>query len=370
MYSISHNVYYVKITVYAANAHAYQQRLDALQRQLVARMDAVPRDRRTVICAHDAFAYLGQAYGPSFLSPRGLSTQSEPSARDVAALITLAREQHVDALFLENISDPRLLDRIAAETGARIGGTLYSDSPVISRTPNVPLPSPVRARPARRSLHAALACLLLSAATGIEARPQPSQFQIVESVPEASLYDEPGVPRTQQTWLAMINGAKRRIDIAAFYLSEKPGTGLTPVLDALAARARAGVTVHLLVDHSFLAKNPDSVAWLGKAPGITHGARAAGRYADRRRAARQVHGHRRRQRVRRQPELDWRALEQIHEIGAPHRRCTLRQNLRRQLRFQLAPGRRRQAGQGAGARRAAAGLRPGHRRRSGAAGCR
>ncbi len=114
--------------VYAANARAYQQRLDALQRQLAARMDAVPRDRRTVICAHDAFAYLGQAYGLSFLSPRGLSTQSEPSARDVAALITLAREQHVDALFLENISDPRLLDRIAAETGARIGGTLYSDA--------------------------------------------------------------------------------------------------------------------------------------------------------------------------------------------------------------------------------------------------
>jgi zinc/manganese transport system substrate-binding protein len=114
--------------VYARNARAYQQRLDTLQRQLAARMDAVPRDRRTVICAHDAFAYLGQAYGLTFLSPRGLSTQSEPSARDVAALITLAREQHVDALFLENISDPRLLDRIAAETGAHIGGTLYSDA--------------------------------------------------------------------------------------------------------------------------------------------------------------------------------------------------------------------------------------------------
>ncbi|MDV0438256.1 phospholipase D-like domain-containing protein [Xanthomonas sacchari] len=179
----------------------------------------------------------------------------------------------------------------------------------------MPLASIASAHPARRFLSVALTCLLLSAATGAEARPQPSQFQIVESVPEASVYGEPGVPRTQQTWLAMINGARRRIDIAAFYISEKPGTGLTPVLDALAARARAGVAVHLLVDHTFLAKNPDSVAWLGKVPGITVrvlpvDTLTAGvlhaKYMIVDDASVFVGSQ----------NWDWRALEQIHEIGA------------------------------------------------------
>ncbi|MDS9991155.1 phospholipase D-like domain-containing protein [Xanthomonas sp. A2111] len=179
----------------------------------------------------------------------------------------------------------------------------------------MPLASIASAYPARRFLSAAMACLLLSAAFGADARTQPSQFQIVESVPEASVYGEPGVPRTQQTWLAMINGAKQRIDIAAFYISEKPGTGLTPVLDALSARARAGVVVHLLVDHTFLAKNPDSVAWLGKVPGITvrvlpvdtlTGGVLHAKYMIVDDASVFVGSQ----------NWDWRALEQIHEIGA------------------------------------------------------
>lgn len=114
--------------VYAANARVYQDRIDALERQLKPRFDALPADRRTVISAHAAFAYLGKARGISFLSPRGLSPQSDPSARQLAQLITQAREQHVQALFLETVTDPRLLERVAAETGAHIGGTLYADA--------------------------------------------------------------------------------------------------------------------------------------------------------------------------------------------------------------------------------------------------
>ena len=81
-----------------------------------------------MITAHDSFGYFGAAYGIDFLAPRSWSTRSEPSAAAVARLVRQVREQRAQALFLENISDPRLIDRIARETGVRIGGTLYSDA--------------------------------------------------------------------------------------------------------------------------------------------------------------------------------------------------------------------------------------------------
>jgi zinc/manganese transport system substrate-binding protein len=88
----------------------------------------IPPARRKVISTHEAFGYLAAAYGIAFIAPQGVSTESEPSARDIAAIITQIRKENIPAVFLENISDPRLVQRIAAETGARIGGTLYSDS--------------------------------------------------------------------------------------------------------------------------------------------------------------------------------------------------------------------------------------------------
>jgi zinc/manganese transport system substrate-binding protein len=88
----------------------------------------IPPERRKVISAHEAFDYFEAAYGIAFIAPQGVSTDSEPSARDVAATITQIRQAKIPAIFLENISDPRLIRQIAAETGARIGGTLYSDS--------------------------------------------------------------------------------------------------------------------------------------------------------------------------------------------------------------------------------------------------
>jgi zinc/manganese transport system substrate-binding protein len=81
-----------------------------------------------VISTHNAFGYFASAYGIEFIAPLGVSTESEVSARDIAGIITQIRAQKIPAVFLENISDPRLMQRIAAETGARIGGTLYSDS--------------------------------------------------------------------------------------------------------------------------------------------------------------------------------------------------------------------------------------------------
>ena len=89
---------------------------------------AIPADRRKIISTHDAFGYFQQAYGVEFIAPQGVSTEAEPSARDVARIITQVKKQKIPAVFLENIADPRLMERIAQESGARIGGKLYSDA--------------------------------------------------------------------------------------------------------------------------------------------------------------------------------------------------------------------------------------------------
>ena len=88
----------------------------------------IPADRRRIITTHDAFGYFKDAYGVDFIAPQGVSTESEASAKDVARIITQIKRQKIPAVFMENISDPRLLKRIADETGAKIGGTLYSDA--------------------------------------------------------------------------------------------------------------------------------------------------------------------------------------------------------------------------------------------------
>jgi zinc/manganese transport system substrate-binding protein len=113
---------------YSANASAYLARLDALDGEVRAAVAQIPEARRKVISTHDAFGYFAAAYGIAFIAPQGVSTESEASARDIAAIITQVRNGKIPAVFLENISDPRLMRRIAAETGARVGGTLYSDS--------------------------------------------------------------------------------------------------------------------------------------------------------------------------------------------------------------------------------------------------
>jgi zinc/manganese transport system substrate-binding protein len=91
-------------------------------------LESVPEERRKVVTSHDAFGYFGRAYGIEFLAPVGMSTEAEPSAGEVAALIRQIREEGITAVFVENITDPRLIEQITAETGAKIGGTLYSDA--------------------------------------------------------------------------------------------------------------------------------------------------------------------------------------------------------------------------------------------------
>jgi zinc/manganese transport system substrate-binding protein len=113
---------------YDANAKAYFDKLDALEREVRETIDKIPPDRRRIITTHDAFSYFGQAYGVEFIAPVGVSSDSEPSARDIAKIVSQVKRQKIPAVFMENISDPRMMQQIARETGAKIGGTLYSDA--------------------------------------------------------------------------------------------------------------------------------------------------------------------------------------------------------------------------------------------------
>jgi zinc/manganese transport system substrate-binding protein len=110
------------------NAQAYLARLDALDGEVRQAVDQIPESRRKVISTHDAFGYFAARYGIAFIAPIGVSTEAEPSARDIAKIIAQVKAERIPAVFLERIGDPRLMRRISAETGARIGGTLYSDS--------------------------------------------------------------------------------------------------------------------------------------------------------------------------------------------------------------------------------------------------
>jgi zinc/manganese transport system substrate-binding protein len=114
--------------VFRADAEAYLTKLDALDREVREAVAKIPEGRRKLITNHDAFGYFATAYGLAFIAPVGVSTESEPSARDIAAIITQIKTGKIPAVFLENVSDPRLIRRISAETGAKVGGTLYSDS--------------------------------------------------------------------------------------------------------------------------------------------------------------------------------------------------------------------------------------------------
>ncbi|SEL66191.1 zinc/manganese transport system substrate-binding protein [Pseudomonas sp. NFPP07] len=113
---------------YERNSQAYLKRIYALLAEAKAKFGALPPGNRKIVTSHDAFGYLGQAYGIDFMAPQGLSTEREPSAAEVAALITQIRNARVKAVFMENIKDARLLKQIADESGAHIGGTLYSDA--------------------------------------------------------------------------------------------------------------------------------------------------------------------------------------------------------------------------------------------------
>ena len=113
---------------YDSNLARYDAALQALDAKIRASLASLPIERRKIVTTHDAFFYFGQAYGLELMAPLGLSTEAEPSAQDIATLIRAIKRDKVPAAFLETSINPRLMNQIAVETGARLGGMLYSDA--------------------------------------------------------------------------------------------------------------------------------------------------------------------------------------------------------------------------------------------------
>lgn len=113
---------------YEANATRYLAQLDAVEAEVRAAIARIPADRRKAITSHDAFGYFVKAYGIEFIAPQGVSTEAEASAKDVGRIIRQIRAEKIPAVFLENVTNPRLVERIAKESGARIGGQIFSDA--------------------------------------------------------------------------------------------------------------------------------------------------------------------------------------------------------------------------------------------------
>lgn len=115
-------------SIYKANAEAYKAKLAELDKWVKSEFSSIPKAQRRTITSHDAFGYLAAAYGITILSPMGVSTESEPSAGGVAKLIEQIRKEKINAVFIENVSDPRLVAQISKESGLKLGGELYSDA--------------------------------------------------------------------------------------------------------------------------------------------------------------------------------------------------------------------------------------------------
>lgn len=113
---------------YKAKGEELATALKAIDAKFKAEFARVPVERRKIVTSHDAFGYFADAYGIQFVAPEGVSTESEASAADVAKIIRQIKAEKITALFAENITDPRLLNQIARETGVTIGGELFSDA--------------------------------------------------------------------------------------------------------------------------------------------------------------------------------------------------------------------------------------------------
>ena len=120
---------------FKANADAYRAQMMALHDRALADIATLPEGKRIVVTAHDAFGYLANAYGLTFLAPQGIDTEAEPSAKELAELIAFLNEQGAGALFVENIANADLIEQISRETGIKIGGRIYSDALSVKGSP-------------------------------------------------------------------------------------------------------------------------------------------------------------------------------------------------------------------------------------------
>lgn len=117
-----------RASYYKMRAKLYIDKMTKLDAEIRVALADIPANRRIVITSHDAFGYFAQAYGIRFISVAGLSSEAEPSAKDLAAIVDRARKEHVAGVFIESGTSSRLVKQLARETGIRMGGTLYSDA--------------------------------------------------------------------------------------------------------------------------------------------------------------------------------------------------------------------------------------------------
>jgi zinc/manganese transport system substrate-binding protein len=111
---------------FRANLDSFNAELDALAAWARTRAAAIPANRRVVVTTHDAFAWLGRDYNIRFLSPAGLDSAAQPSAKRLGELVAEIRAAGVGAVFLEAGGDSRLARTLAAEAGVAVGPPLYA----------------------------------------------------------------------------------------------------------------------------------------------------------------------------------------------------------------------------------------------------
>ncbi|MDK2972572.1 MAG: zinc/manganese transport system substrate-binding protein [Candidatus Sumerlaeota bacterium] len=112
---------------YAAWASLYTTQLKVLDSWIQREVARIPRERRILITDHNAFQYFGAAYGVEVVSLTGAHRLQEPSAQDVAALVSLMREKGVSHIFIEAAGNEKAMRQLAAESGAEIAGRLHTD---------------------------------------------------------------------------------------------------------------------------------------------------------------------------------------------------------------------------------------------------
>lgn len=113
---------------YEEHSQYYIAQLSVLDLWIRQKIEKIPQHKRKIITAHDAFQYLGHEYNIEFLSPVGVSTQEEPSAKTTASLIQQIKTQNIYAIFSENAAQTKLIDTITKETNRLISGVLYADA--------------------------------------------------------------------------------------------------------------------------------------------------------------------------------------------------------------------------------------------------
>ena len=115
-------------SLYQANSEAYAKELQALDAEAKTQIAAIPQPKRKVITSHDAFGYFGTHYGITFLAPQGISTDAEPSAKQVAQLIQQIKREKIRAVFFENMTNSKLLAQLSQDVGVTVGPALYVDA--------------------------------------------------------------------------------------------------------------------------------------------------------------------------------------------------------------------------------------------------